>query len=97
MVFLDDRIEDCGEIFVAVPVTSIDTTMLVVKRGGTSDALSQIDAGGSGPVVTKLVPYFFSDVLCHQGVGRLDFRESGHPEGIFWLEILELVELSIWC
>merc|ERR1719445_1804979 len=48
MVVLDDGIKDLGEIFVAVPVTSIDTAVLVVKLNSTGTGLGDGEAAGLG-------------------------------------------------
>ncbi len=79
MVLLDQRIEDNGEVLVGVPVTSIDTAMLVVELNGASAGLGKGETTGLGLNILEFVPLFLGDVLGHQGVGRLDSGElTGH-------------------
>jgi len=75
MVVLDDGIEDLREIFVAVPVTSIDTAVLVVKLNSTGTGLGDGEAAGLGLDVLEAVPSLLGHVLGHKGVGRLDDGE----------------------
>jgi len=75
MVVLDDGIEDLGEIFVAVPVTSIDTAVLVVKLNSTGAGLGDGEAAGLGLDVLDAIPSLLGHVLCHKRVGRLDDGE----------------------
>jgi len=46
MVFLDKRIEDFSEIFVRIPVTGIDTTMLVVELHSAGNSLGKGESRG---------------------------------------------------
>merc|ERR1719480_145604 len=79
MVVLDDGIEDLREIFIAIPITSIDTTVLVVKLNGTGTSLGNGEATGLGLDILDFVPSFLGHVLGDQGVGGLDNWEfSGH-------------------
>merc|ERR1719320_1491784 len=75
VVVLDDGIEDLGEIFVAIPIASVDTAVLVVKLNGTSAGLGDGEAAGLGLDVLDAVPSLLSHVLGHQGVLGLDFGE----------------------
>jgi len=72
VVFLDDGIEDILEILVGIPVTSIDTAVLVIELDSAGDGLSEGEARSGGLVVSKLLPPFLGDVLGHQGVLALD-------------------------
>jgi len=75
MVVLDDGIKDLREIFVAVPVTSIDTAVLVVKLNSTGTGLGDGEPAGLGLDVLDAVPSLLGHVLGHKGVGRLDDGE----------------------
>jgi len=72
MVFLDDGIKDLREVLVGVPVTSIDSAVLIVKLHGASNSLGDGEVTGLGLDVLHLVPPVLSDVLGHKGVGGLD-------------------------
>jgi len=81
MVVLDDGIKDLREILVGVPVTSIDSTVLVVEFNGTSTGLGNGEATGLGLDVLDFVPSLLGHVLGDQGVGGLDDGElSRHSE-----------------
>jgi len=81
MVLLDQRIEDNGKVLVGVPVTSIDTTVLVVELDGASASLGKGETAGLGLNILELVPFFLGDVLGHKRVGRLDCGElAGHSD-----------------
>jgi len=75
VVVLDDGIEDLGEVFVGVPITSVDTAVLVVELDGTGAGLGDGEAAGLGLDVLDLVPSLLGDVLGNQGVGGLDDGE----------------------
>ena len=75
VVVLDDGIEDLGEVLVGVPVTSVDTAVLVVELDGTGAGLGDGEAAGLGLDVLDLVPSLLGDVLGNQGVGGLDDGE----------------------
>ena len=75
VVVLDDGIEDLGEVLVGVPVTSVDTAVLVVELDGTGAGLGDGEATGLGLDVLDLVPSLLGDVLGNQGVGGLDDGE----------------------
>jgi len=79
VVLLDDSIEDLGEILVGIPVTSIDTAVLVIELNGTGTSLGDGEATGLGLDVLDFVPSLLGDVLGNKRVGRLDDWEfSGH-------------------
>ena len=75
VVVLDDGIEDLGEILVGVPVSGVDTAVLVVELNGAGGSLGDGEAAGLGLDVLDFVPSLLGDVLGHQGVGRLDDGE----------------------
>jgi len=72
MVVLDDGIKDLGEILVGVPVTGIDSTVLVVEFNGTSTSLGNGEATGLGLDVLDFVPSLLGHMLGDQRVGGLD-------------------------
>lgn len=72
MVFLDDGVKDILEVLVGIPVTSVDTAVLVIELDGAGNGLGEGEARGGGLVVRKLLPAFLGDVLGHQGVATLD-------------------------
>jgi len=79
VVLLDQGVKDNREVLVGVPVTSVDSTVLVVELNGAGSSLGQGEATGLGLDVLDFVPSLLGDVLGHQGVGRLDDGEfSGH-------------------
>jgi len=81
MVVLDDGIKHLREVLVGVPVSGVDTTVLVVKLNSTGDGLGQGEASGLGGDVLDFVPSLLSDVLGHQGVLGLGVGEfSGHND-----------------
>merc|ERR1719277_102224 len=75
VVVLDDGIEDLGEVFVAIPISSVDTAVLVVKLDSASAGLGDSEAAGLGLDVLDAVPSLLGHVLGHQGVLGLDFGE----------------------
>ena len=78
MVFLDDWVKDLGEILIGITISSIDTTMLVIKLDGTGDGLGQGEAGGGGLVFGELVPLLLGHMLGNQRMLRLDSWKFGH-------------------
>ena len=78
MVFLDDGIEHLGKVLVGISISSINTTMLVVKLNGAGDGLGQGEAGGGSLVTSELVPLLLGHMLGHQGVLGLDSWELSH-------------------
>jgi len=75
MVVLDDGIEDLGEVFVAIPISSVDTAVLVVKFNSTGASLGNGEATGLGLDILDSVPSLLGHVLGDQGVLGLDFGE----------------------
>merc|ERR1719430_818128 len=90
MIFLDERIKDFSKVLVAVPVSSIDATVLVVKLDRTSNCLCQSEATGCGLHTGKFVPQRLRHVLGHQRVRGLDLGEGfahGGGGGVAAVEI----------
>merc|ERR1719295_41713 len=81
MVFLDDWVENNGKVLVRIPVTSIDTAMLVVKFNRYSNSLVQCESGGLCLDVLEFLPFVFGDMFGHKRVLRLDDGE------VAWLNI----------
>ena len=77
MVFLDDGIEDISEILVGVPVTGVDSTMLVVELNSAGNSLGEGETGSCSDVLVELVPLLLGDMLCNQRVCGLDVGEVG--------------------
>jgi len=85
VVLLDDSIEDLSEILVGIPITSIDTAVLVVKLDSAGNGLGEGESRGLGDNVLDLVPSLLSDVLGHQRVGGLDNGEISRHGACFGL------------
>merc|ERR1719150_3438560 len=84
MVVLDDSIKDLREVFVAIPVTSIDTTVLVVEFNCASTGLGNSEATSGSLDVLHFIPSLLSNVFCNQGVLGLDFGKfSRHGVGLW--------------
>jgi len=60
---------------IGVPVSGIDSTMLVVKLNSTGDSLGKGEPGGSGDNSTQLFPKRSSHILGNKRVLGLDFWE----------------------
>eukprot|EP00116_Pleurobrachia_bachei_P003277 sb/3463539/ len=75
MVLLDDGIKDISEVPVGVPVTSVDSAVLVVKLNSTGNGLGQSESRGGSRVLVELVPFLLGYVLSNQGVGGFDCWE----------------------
>lgn len=75
MVLLDDSIKDLSEVLVGIPISGVDTAVLVVELNSTGNALSEGESGSLGHNILDLVPSLLSDVLGHKRVGGLDDGE----------------------
>ena len=75
MVLLDDSIEDLSEVLVGVPISSIDTAVLVIEVYGASNGLSKGEASSLGGDVLDFVPSLLGHMLGDQGVLGLNNRE----------------------
>merc|ERR1719402_2009374 len=70
------RVKDRGKVLVRVPVTSVDTTVLVVKLNGTSNGLDEGESGSLGLDSLELLPLVLGDVLGNKRVLGLDGGEG---------------------
>jgi len=68
VVLLDQRVKDGSKVLVRVPVTGVDTTVLVVELDCTSNGLGKSEARGLSSNVLQLVPLLLGDVLGHERV-----------------------------
>merc|ERR1711936_1024735 len=68
VVLLDQGVEHRGEVLVGVPVTSVDTTVLVVELNSASNGLSKGESRGLGSDALKLVPLLLGDMLGNKRV-----------------------------
>ena len=67
---------------VGVPISGVDSTMLVVKLHGAGDGLGQGEARGHGLGPVQLLPDGLGDILGHQGMLGLDLGERfRHVDG----------------
>merc|ERR1712227_998710 len=62
MVFLDDWIKHWSKVLIGVPITSIDTTMLVIKLNSTSNGLDQSESRSLGLDSLQFLPFVLSDM-----------------------------------
>ena len=60
---------------IRVPVSGVDTAVLVVKLDGAGDGLGEGELRGGGDGPGQLLPQRLGDVLGHQGVLGLDLGE----------------------
>merc|ERR1719431_1824635 len=75
VVLLDQGVEHRGEVLVGVPVTSVDTAVLVVKLNSAGDGLDEGESRSLGLDSLELLPFVFSDMLGSKGVLGLNVRE----------------------
>merc|ERR1719249_68583 len=68
VVLLDQRVKDGSKVLVRVPVTSVDTTVLVVELDSAGNGLGKGETGGLGGNVLQLVPFLLGDVLGNKRV-----------------------------
>merc|ERR1719397_2220771 len=68
VVFLDQRIEDRSEVLVGVPVTGVDTAVLVVELDCAGNGLGKSESRGLSGDVLQLVPLVLGDVLGNKRV-----------------------------
>merc|ERR1719347_996285 len=76
VVLTDQRVKDGGKVLVRVPVTGVNTTVLVVELNGTSDGLDKGESGSLGLDSLELLPLVLSDVLGNKRVLGLDGGEG---------------------
>jgi len=77
VILLDDGVEHLSKVPVTVPITSIDTTVLVVKHSSTGNGLLQGEAGGGSFDATKFLETSFSYMFGYETVFGLDLHEEG--------------------
>jgi len=75
MVFTNQGIKDISKILVGIPITSVDSTVLVVKLNSTSNSLDEGESRGLGLNSLKFLPFFLGDMLGNKGVLGLNIRE----------------------
>merc|ERR1719510_2230892 len=75
VVLTDERVEDRGKVLVGVPVTGVDSTVLVVELNSASDGLDQGESRCLGLDSLQLLPLVLGDVLGNKGVLGLDGGE----------------------
>jgi len=66
MVLLNDRIKDRGKVLVRIPVTSIDTTVLIVKLHSAGNGFGKGESGCLGLDLAQFVPLVSGDMLGHK-------------------------------
>merc|ERR1712119_42087 len=86
MVVLDNSIEDLSKVLVGIPITSIDTTVLVIKLNSTGTSLGKGKVTGLGLDVLHFVPPLLGHMLGHQGAGRFDSWEFSR-HGVYSLDL----------
>ena len=75
MVLADQGVENVGEVYVGVFISSVDTAVLVVEINSAGNGLGQGEARGLGDDVGELVPLLLGHVLGDQRVLGLDVGE----------------------
>merc|ERR1719318_1812123 len=68
VVLLDQRVKDGGEVLVRVPVTGVDTAVLVVELDCASNGLGKSEPRGLSGDVLQLVPLLLGDMLGNKRV-----------------------------
>merc|ERR1719158_243890 len=85
VVLTDQRVKDGGKVLVRVPVTGVNTTVLVVELNGTSNGLDEGESGSLGLDSLKLLPLVLSNVLGNKRVLGLDGWERSVSLSRHWL------------
>merc|ERR1711936_443680 len=75
VVLLDQGVEHRGEVLVGVPVTSVDTAVLVVKLNSAGDGLDEGESRSLGLDSLELLPFILGDILGNKRVLGLNVRE----------------------
>merc|ERR1712165_620078 len=75
MVLLDDWIKYRGKVLVGVPVSSIDTTVLVIKFNSTGNSLNEGESRGLGFDSLKLLPLILGNMRGHERMFGLNVGE----------------------
>ena len=76
------QVKSINTYLVGVPISGVDSTMLVVKLHGAGDGLGQGEAGSHGLGPVELLPDWLGDILGHQGMLGLDLREGVRHDAI---------------
>merc|ERR1719158_1955656 len=85
VVLTDQRVKDGGKVLVRVPVTGVNTTVLVVELNGTSNGLDEGESGCLSLDSLELLPLVLSDVLGNKRVLGLDGGEGSVSLSRHWL------------
>merc|ERR1719490_418753 len=85
MVLADERVKDGGKVLVGVPVSGVDTAVLVVELNGASDGLDEGESGSLGLDSLELLPLVLGDVLGNKRVLGLDGGEGSVSLSGHWL------------
>merc|ERR1719220_501800 len=85
VVLTDERVEDRGKVLVGVPVTGVDSTVLVVELNSASDGLDKGESRCLGLDSLQLLPLVLGDVLGNKGVLGLDGGEGSVGLSCHWL------------
>jgi len=75
MVLLDDWIKYRGKVLVGVPVSSIDTTVLVIKFNSTGNSLDEGESRGLGFDSLQLLPLILGDMRGNKRMFGLNVGE----------------------
>lgn len=75
MVLNNDGIEDIGKHGVGVSISSVDSTVLVIKLNSTCNSLSEGESRSLGLQTSQFSPFIRSDMFGNQAVTRPDVRE----------------------
>merc|ERR1711936_118798 len=86
MVLLNNSIEDLSKVLVGIPISSIDTAVLVIKLNSTGTCLGKGKVTGLGLDVLHFVPPLLGHMLGHQGAGGLDSWEFSR-HGLYSLDL----------
>merc|ERR1719490_244086 len=76
VVLTDERVKDGGEVLVGVPVSGVDTAVLVVELNGASDGLDEGESRSLGLDSLEQLPLVLGDELGNQRVLGLDGGEG---------------------
>merc|ERR1719490_683520 len=85
VVLTDERVKDGGEVLVGVPVSGVDTAVLVVELNGASDGLDEGESRSLGLDSLELLPLVLGDELGNQRVLGLDGGEGSVSLSGHWL------------
>merc|ERR1719397_2496975 len=85
VVLADQRVKDGGKVLVGVPVSGVDTAVLVVELNGASNGLDKGESGGLGLDSLELLPLFLGDKLFNKRTLGLDGWERSVSLSRHWL------------